>query len=70
MKVFQVKIDYAGIGDEIIERVQYVTHKENNILAVTSHFSRLCDELEEDLKSVAEVLTVSEQLSNKESASE
>lgn len=68
MKVFQVIIEYSKDGSkEIIERMQYVTHENNSLSDVASYFSIQCDELDEELKSVREVLTICERvLANKE----
>ena len=63
MKVFQVTSEYMDESDnKIIEQVQYVTHKDDSILAVTEYFTKECEQLEHSLMGVAEVLTIVQQL--------
>lgn len=59
MKVFEVKTEHCKAGSkEIIESVQYVTSEKDTLLSVTEYFTRHCEEHEEDLKSVKEVVTI------------
>jgi hypothetical protein len=62
MKVFQVVIEYENKDKEIIKENNFVTAKGDDILTVTEHFKRRCYELEMDLISVTEILTISEHI--------
>ena len=65
MKVFEVLVErYPEDSKEIIEARQYVTS--SSLLLVTKHFAQRCDELGNELKSVREVLTVSETIEEEE----
>jgi len=57
MKVFEVTIEISN-GKEINTSVQYVTSEENTLKSVADYFTRHCEQYEEDLKSVCEVITI------------
>ena len=59
MKVFEVRTERCKAGSkEIIEAVQYVTSEEDTLLSVIEYFTKYCEEYEEDLKGVREVLVI------------
>ena len=59
MKVFEVRIEHCKADSkEIIESVQYVTSEKDTLLSVTEYFTRHCEEYQEDLKSIKEVVTI------------
>ncbi|MCK5616810.1 hypothetical protein KAR91_83890 [Candidatus Pacearchaeota archaeon] len=59
MKVFEVRTERCEPDSKnITESVQYVTSEEDTLLSVTEHFTKYCEEYEEDLKSVKEVVTI------------
>lgn len=59
MKVFQVTTERCeDYNKEILIEVQYVTHKEDTIQAVTEYFTERCEQYGEDLKGVREVLVI------------
>ena len=63
MKVFEVITEECGEGKEIVSTVQYVTSKHDTLKSVTDYFTEFCEQYEKDLKSVREVLTISEHIS-------
>jgi len=62
MKVFEVRTDQhndvKGGGVETVETTQYVTHENDSLLGVTEYFTKHCEEYEEDLRGVREVLVI------------
>ena len=63
MKVFEVITEYCeGDSKEIHTMAQYVTSEENTLLSVTKHFTKHCEEYERDLKSVKEIVTITEHI--------
>ena len=59
MKVFEVRTERCEPdGNKITESVQYVTSEKGTLLSVAEYFTRHCEEYEEDLKSVKEVVTI------------
>ena len=70
MKVFEVMTEHLNDDNEAIETRQYVTHPLNCLLSVTEFYSRYCEELNMELKSVREVLVICHQLTCEESKQE
>ena len=70
MKVFEVMTEHLNDDDGVVETRQYVTHPLNCLLSVTEFYSRDCEELNMELKSVREVLVVCHQLTCEESKQE
>jgi len=62
MKVFEVTSERCNDKDEIITTVKYVTTEENTLLSVIEYFTIHCEEYEEDLKGIREVLVVIQHL--------
>ena len=63
MKVFEVKMEYSeGDNKEIITQVLYVTEENNSIANVTAYMTKECEQLQKDLKSVREVLSIVEHI--------
>ncbi len=61
MKVFEVVTEHVD-GDEIKSEIQYVTSKGNTLQSVCDYFTTHCFAYNKELKSVREVLVVTEQL--------
>jgi hypothetical protein len=63
MKVFEVTTEHIkNDSKEIIPSVQYVTSEENTIKSVVDYFTNHCEQYEEDLKSVREVVVIVQHL--------
>ena len=63
MKVFEVLVDdHKEESKKVVEMRMYVTHESDSLLAVTEFYTQECAELEQDLKSVREVLVVCHQI--------
>ena len=59
MKVFAVITERCKEDNkEIVNVIKYVTSAKDTLLSVTEYFTQYCEEYEEDLKSVKEVITV------------
>ena len=59
MKVFEVTIEKCYKKSKKIDTsIQYVTSEADTLLSVTEYFAKHCEEYEEDLKSVKEVVTI------------
>ena len=59
MKVFEVRTERCeSDSNKITESVQYVTSEKDSLLSVTEYFTKHCEEYEEDLKGVREVLAI------------
>ena len=59
IKVFQVITEsFKENSNELEEMIQYVTSEENTMLSVVEHFTTHCEQYEEDLKSVRDVLSI------------
>ena len=56
-KVFEVLTE-RDEGKEITRTSRYVTSERDSLIDVTEHFTRHCNEFEEELKSVREVLVI------------
>lgn len=58
-KVFEVITEtYPKDTTEVIEQRQYVTSEDDNLLDVAEYFKMHCEQFEEELKSVREVLVI------------
>lgn len=67
MKVFEVITEFSMAGDkEIQTTVEYVTSDDDDLLLVAEHFTRHCLEYEKTLKSIREVITVSQHIDKEE----
>jgi len=63
VKVFEVLTEHAEIDSkEIITTRQYVTSKANTLKSVVDHFTQYCFEYEKELKSVREVVVITEHI--------
>jgi len=63
MKVFRVISEYVKENSkDLVSQQQFVTHKEDSLLAVVEFMTAECEQLEHDLKSVEEVLVVCQQI--------
>ena len=63
MKVFEVITEYSdGDSKEIHTMVQYVTSEENTLLSVTEYFTKHCEEYDKELKSVKEIVVITEHI--------
>lgn len=59
MKVFEVTTEsYPSDSNKIETSVQYVTAEDNNLKSVADHFTMHCEQYEEELKGVREVLVI------------
>ena len=67
MKVFQILMEHEENG-EITKINQFATAEDDDILTITENFKRRCYELEDDLISVSEILTISEHVKSSEIA--
>lgn len=62
MKVFEVISEYDDEDGKTVKRIQYVSHFNNDIAAVTRAYADELEHTEIDLIGVREILTVSRQL--------
>ena len=58
MKIFEVITEYIEEDNKITTQRQLVTCEDDDILTVTKYFSRECNELEQELKTVAYVADI------------
>lgn len=62
-KVFEVKTaDAKKESKEYTVKVSYVTSEENSLLSVAKHFTEHCEQYEEELLSVREVINIVEHI--------
>ena len=64
--VFQVTTEEINENNEIIETISYVTDESNCILNVTNYMKAHADSIRVDLKSVREVLSISQHISKQD----
>lgn len=63
MKVFEVITEhYPSNSNEITTERQYVTSEDDSMKLVVDHFTRHCYEYEKELKSVREVITITQKI--------
>jgi len=63
MKVFEVTtIRFKKNSKETIDTVQYVTSTKNTLLSVVDYFTKHCEQYEEALKGVREVLVIAQNI--------
>lgn len=63
MKVFEVITEHCkGDSKEITTTRQYVTAKGDSLLSVVEHYTAHCEQYEQDLIGVREVLTIAEHI--------
>lgn len=63
MKVFEVITEHCKSGSkEIITTRRYVTSFDDSLQTVAAHFTAHCEQFEESLKGVTEVVTITEQI--------
>ena len=68
MKVFEVITEHCeGDSKEITVTAQYVTSKDNTLLSVTEYFTKECEEYEKDLKSVKEIVVITQHITDTDS---
>ncbi len=66
MKVFEVVTEHCeGNSNKIEATVFYVTSNEDTLLSVAEYYTEHCEQYDQDLKSVKEVLTIIEHIENK-----
>ncbi len=66
MKVFEVRTESCEEDSKkITETVRFVTAEENTLLSVTDYFTTHCEQFDEDLKGVREVLVISQNIAIK-----
>ena len=65
MKVFETVVVLNGLKkDEVTRQVSYVTVYDDKISTVAKVISQRCEEYDETLVSIREVLTISERIEN------
>jgi len=63
MKVFEVIIERCDEDStEVINSTQYVTSEEDTIKSVTDYFTVYCLDLDQELKSVKEILVITQHI--------
>ena len=62
MKVFQVISERIDEEGRVVDVERYVTATDNSLKTVCDWYTRHCDEYEENLKLVREVITVCHQI--------
>lgn len=64
MKVFEVTIEYCeGNSKKITTSRQYVTSQADTLKSVVDYFTKHCEQYEEELKGVQEVVTIAQHIS-------
>jgi len=65
MKVFEVIIERCDEDStEVINSIQYVTSEEDTIKSVTDYFTMYYHDLDQELKSVKEILVIIQHIPN------
>ena len=65
MKVFQVITERTNDENkEVMQVSRYVTSFDNSFLTVSSCFSKYCEEFEEELIAIKEILTISQHIND------
>ena len=65
MKVFETVVILNGLKeDEVTRQVSYITVYDNKISTVAKVIGQRCEEYDETLVSIREVLTISERIEN------